>query len=549
MRFGPLSVGEAEGAILAHSVRQSGVALKKGHRLTGDDCALLQRVGMSKVTVARLGPGDVHEDDAAYQIAQAAAGAHIFAEAPATGRSNLYAQRAGLLSVNKALVDQLNQIDPAITLATLNEAAFAEEGRMVATVKIIPFAVDQTHVTTALATTEEHGAALTVSPFQPLRVALISTTLPGLKPQMIDKTVRVLKERLAPAEAPLVHEAIVPHGRAELASALHEAQKGQPELIVIFGASAIVDRGDVIPAALTEAGGQVIHVGMPVDPGNLLLLGTLAGVPVLGAPGCARSPKENGFDWILHRLLAGIDVTPHDIMGMGVGGLLMDIVSRPRPREAHLIEAAFDAAPHCSAVILAAGRASRMGGPNKLLAEFGGVPQIRRIVIAALDSKAGEVIVVVGHQSERIRAALAGLKVSFAANPDYAEGLSTSLRVGIEATSTDAHAALVILSDMPQVTTTHLNALIDAYQPEKGAHIALAAVDGKRGNPVLWSRRFFPDLRQLTGDMGARHLLATYAESVVEVEIGTAAAVDIDTPQALMAAGGVLPDEKTSTDR
>src|SRR5262249_57563189 len=105
------------------------------------------------------------------------------------------------------------------------------------------------------------------------------------------------------------------------------------KLVLIFGASAIPDRRDVIPAAIEAAGGNVEHFGMPVDPGNLMLIGSAAGRAVLGAPGCARSPKENGFDWILARLLCGLPVRRSDITGMGVGGLLMEIVTRPQPRE------------------------------------------------------------------------------------------------------------------------------------------------------------------------------------------------------------------------
>src|SRR5213075_1554595 len=105
-----------------------------------------------------------------------------------------------------------------------------------------------------------------------------------------------------------------PHEQAALKSALAEVLRDGAELVIVFGASAIADRRDVIPAALEAAGGKVEHFGMPVDPGNLLLIGSLAGKPVIGAPGCARSPKENGFDWVLHRLLANVPVTRVDIV-------------------------------------------------------------------------------------------------------------------------------------------------------------------------------------------------------------------------------------------
>jgi molybdenum cofactor cytidylyltransferase len=153
---------------------------------------------------------------------------------------------------------------------------------------------------------------------------------------------------------------------------------------------------------------------MPVDPGNLMLVASAQGKPVLGAPGCARSPKENGFDWILMRLLAGLPVAREDITGLGVGGLLMEIVTRPQPREKDKVETAKPIA----AVVLAAGRSTRMGAVNKLIADIGGKPLVRIAAEQALASKARPVIVVTGHQRERIENALKGLDVTFAHNPD-----------------------------------------------------------------------------------------------------------------------------------
>jgi molybdenum cofactor cytidylyltransferase len=279
-------------------------------------------------------------------------------------------------------------------------------------------------------------------------------------------------------------------------------------------------------------GGSIEHFGMPVDPGNLMLIGNAHGRPVLGAPGCARSPKENGFDWVLMRLLAGLPVSREDITGMGVGGLLMEIVTRPQPRE----EPVIDKGRSFAAVILAAGRSTRMGGPNKLLAEITGKPLARIAAEAALESRARPVIVVTGHQGETVRSALSDLPLEFVDNPDFADGLSTSLRTGIAALPSDIDGAVVLLADMPQVDSALIDKLIAAHDPEKGALIAVPVLDGKRGNPVLWSKRFFPELTALEGDVGARHLIGKYGEAVVEVPVtGAAALTDIDTPDALKA--------------
>jgi molybdenum cofactor cytidylyltransferase len=331
MRFGPLAVDEAVGALAAHSLRADGAVIRKGATISAEDAARLKAAGIETITAVRLDPGDVGEDQAALRLARAVAGAEVRVEKPFTGRSNLYATRAGLLMIDKDVVDSLNGIDEAITFATLPAYKPVVQGEMIGTVKIIPYAVAGAVLQAGLAVAAR-GAALAVAPYARGRVGAISTLTPGLKPSVVAKTIRVLGERLAPSGATLVAQAMTPHETAPLAEALTLQVESGAELVVVFGASAIADRRDVIPAAIEQAGGEIEHFGMPVDPGNLLLVGRIGTTPVIGAPGCARSPKENGFDWVLQRLLAGIPVTRADITALGVGGLLMEIVSRGQPR-------------------------------------------------------------------------------------------------------------------------------------------------------------------------------------------------------------------------
>ena len=232
------------------------------------------------------------------------------------------------------------------------------------------------------------------------------------------------------------------------------------------------------------------------------------------------------------RLLAGLPVSRADITGMGVGGLLMEIVTRPQPRS----EPAPEKGRNIAAVVLAAGRSTRMGAINKLIAEIGGKPLVRIAAEQALASRAAPVIVVTGHERARVEAALKGLPVRFAHNADYAEGLGTSLKAGIAAVPADADGAIVCLGDMPQVDSPLIDKLIAAFDPERGALVVVPSIDGRRGNPVVWSRRFFNDLMSIPGDIGARHLIGSYAEAVVEVPVaGDAALTDVDTPESLSA--------------
>ena len=538
MKFGAVAAKDALGGTAVHTIRQGTLVLKKGTLIGAAEVAALQAAGIKDIVVARLEPGDVSEDTAAAEIAKAVAGDGVHIDRAFTGRANLFARTAGVLVVDKDAIDRLNRVDEAITLATLQAYKPVVAGEMIATVKIIPFAVSGTARDAALA-----GLArplLRVAPYRVRKVGVVSTVLPGLASKVIEKMLKITAERLNLAGATIIAERRVPHERAALARALDEVLKAGAELAIVFGASAIADRRDVIPAALQSIGGHIEHFGMPVDPGNLLMIGDAGGRPVLGAPGCARSPKENGFDWVLMRLLAGLKVPRQDITGLGVGGLLMEIVTRPQPRA----EATPEKGRNIAAVVLGAGRSSRMGGPNKLLAEIGGRPLLRIVVEAALKSRARPVVVVTGHQRERVEAALEGLPIKLVHNPNYAEGLGTSLKAGIAALAAEVDGAIVCLGDMPQVDSAMIDRLIGALDPDNGALVAVPSIDGKRGNPVVWSRRFFPDLMAVEGDVGARYLIGRYPEAVVEVPLnGTAALTDVDTPEALEAVKAEL--EKT----
>jgi len=304
----------------------------------------------------------------------------------------------------------------------------------------------------------------------------------------------------------------------------------------------VVDRLDVLPAAVVEAGGRVDHFGMPVDPGNLLFIGKALGLPVVGMPGCARSPKLNGFDWVLWRLLAGIEVTARDVMLMGPGGLLKEISERGQLRgnQNGAAKAAAPKAaarePRVGALILAAGSSRRMGAENKLLADIGGKPMISHIANAVAGADVAGVTVVTGHEADLVKAALGdvGLEADCVHNPDYGDGLSTSLRAGVAALSDDLDGVVICLGDMPLVSSDDINKLIRAFDPIEGRAICVPVSGRKRGNPVLWAKSFLAEMAAVSGDVGARHILEQHADQVFEVPVtGEGVLMDIDTPERL----------------
>ncbi|WP_417699637.1 molybdopterin-binding protein [Pseudophaeobacter sp.] len=336
MKFGAVPVAKAEGAILAHSM-QAGqppyenalrYRIAKGTRLTAQHLADLAAAGHAQITVARLEAGDLHEDAAALALAQAlvpdAAGLGLRISGAGAGRVNLYALAAGLVRLNPAALEAVNAVDPMITIATVPDYHRVDADGMIATIKIISYGVGAETVKQAGAGA---AGALRVLPPVFTSASLIETSVSQEIPS--DKGRRSMAGRLQRMGLELSDRVVVPHQEMELAAALAAAPG---EVLLILTGSATSDPMDVAPEALRRAGGSVTRFGMPVDPGNLLFIGALQGKPVIGLPGCARSPALNGADWVLERVLCGCRVGSADIAAMGVGGLLKEIPTRPMPR-------------------------------------------------------------------------------------------------------------------------------------------------------------------------------------------------------------------------
>lgn len=325
MKFGKVATTDATGSLLAHSVALPTERLRKGVRLEAAHITALLDAGISEITVAQLADTDVDENTAAAALAQALLAEHpnLTATKAFTGRVNLLADGPGVALLNVAALEAMNAVHPMITLATVPAFQQMRKGGMVATIKIISYAVDRDDL--ALACAAGNSAVAMATP-QITDATLIISEIDG---GAGDKGRKAIADRLAALDVTLADVVRVPHEPAALSQAIAGSTTA---LTLILTGSATSDIDDVAPQALRDAGGHVARFGMPVDPGNLLFLGDLKGKSVIGLPGCARSPALNGADWVLSRVVCGIDVSARDIAGMGVGGLLKEIATRPQPR-------------------------------------------------------------------------------------------------------------------------------------------------------------------------------------------------------------------------
>lgn len=326
MKFGTVPLSEAGGAILAHSIALDDGPLRKGTELGPDEIARAAASGIESVTVARLEDDDMSEDEAAKAVGKVFSNEGLKLGPVFTGRVNLIAAKAGVIQVDGHAIHAMNAIDEGLTVATLPDLCRVEEDQLVATVKVIPYGLPKAPVEAGIAALGT--APIRLHPFRGGRARLILTRTPGFKEGLLAKGEEVVRARVEALNYTLDSVETVAHAEDAIVAALG----AEADLILILGASATSDRHDVAPAAVVRAGGTIARFGMPVDPGNLLFLGELRGTPVVGLPGCARSPALNGVDWVLERLSAGLTVTSDDIAAMGVGGLLKEMQGRPQPR-------------------------------------------------------------------------------------------------------------------------------------------------------------------------------------------------------------------------
>jgi molybdenum cofactor cytidylyltransferase len=508
MKFGPVLIDEAEGAILTHSIGLPSCRLQKGHVLSAEDIQKFRNAKIYTLTVARLEPDDVAEDVAARRLATAIVHRDMELVEAVGGRINLIARSYGILTYDTARLNALNAVHESLTVAALPPHVAVEPGRMVATIKVIPLSVPEEVLRCAETCATDFG--FEVVDVKPCDVGLIQTVLPGTSEKVLDKTSRVTTQRLQELRSKVVREDRCDHQVEKLAETIQMQISAGVELVLVVGASAVIDRRDVIPTAIETCAGTVEHFGMPVDPGNLMLLASVGDIPVLGVPGCARSPKKNGFDLVLRRLLCGLPVSADVIMAMGAGGLLKEIAERPMPRSRELADRR--SRKHRVYILVLAATDT----PGFWITTHG-VPNIARVADAASKSAGQGIYVVTGEREKDVSTAISDYPVSYAFNPSFNEGISTSLRRGLSALPADADAAIICLGNDPAPSPSVINALICAFDPENGQAICMSMRNGKRVNPMLIGRRFFAELHELEGDIGARYLVGAYPAEVVEV--------------------------------
>ena len=532
MKFGRVPVDQAEGKVLAHSMVVHKKRWKKGRILSRLDVDVLQGIGVETVVAATLNSDDIDEDSAAEALARTLAGPGVRIRPAATGRCNLYAEHRGLLRLNADHVNRINSVSEIFTVGTLRPFSIVYKDELLVTIKIIPYAVSRDALNDVISVSGQGYPPVSVCEFKAMKIGLIQTKNDSFNTKLLQKGLEMLGTRVEQLGSEIVAHATCEHHENRVTESIQQLVSKELDMILLLGASAIQDREDVIPKGIVNAGGRIEHFGMPMDPGNLLLVAQLGRMPILGLPGCVRSPKRNGFDFVLERLVAGLEVRSEEVMNMGVGGILSEGPRRPE-RRTQMADQVKPESKRIAAIILAAGQSRRMGKDNKLLMKLGNNSVIRTVVDNVGNAQIDDIILATGHDRELIENEIKDKNLTIAHNPEFVGGLSTTLRTALAALPQNVSGVLVCQGDMPFVQSSHINSLIQAFDPLAGRNICVPTHRGKRGNPVLWDRRYIPEMMEVRGDVGAKHIIGEYEEFVKEIAIDDPAVLtDLDTPEA-----------------
>ena len=531
MKFEERAIKDSEGWTLAHSIKCGPKRVSKGTLITNALISELLAASVEKAQVFLLERGDLDENQAAKLAAKSITGSGLRVELAGRGRANIISTQDGLFMPGDA-IDAVNITDDAFSAASLASHTPVRAGQLVATIKLVPYGLPAGKLDNIRRTKVQ----LVVKSFQEFSATLLVTG-----ETLNERTIASLTSRIERVKGQLKIHPPIPHNKFSVTTALEKAKREGQNLILMLGASAISDERDIFPAALCDAGGDLIKLGMPADPGNLLMLGKLGGQTVIGLPGCARSPALNGFDWVLERFAAQEPLDAQVITKMGTGGLLKEPVGRTIPRSTKAGQPISQEQTIAAAVVLAAGKSSRSQNAHKLLSMLGGKTVVRTTVDILLAVKGLSVLVVTGYRAQEIQESLPAKRVSVVHNSNFEQGMGTSLAAGIKKLEGNVKYAFVCLGDMPFVQLSTLEKMLVTAGETKGTVILVPTFHGKRGHPVLWHQSFFTDLKQLRGDAGGKKILRDNFEKIVEVPVDDPGIlIDLDTPE-MLAQFGVMP--------
>ncbi|HAU32492.1 MAG: Molybdenum cofactor cytidylyltransferase [Desulfotomaculum sp. 46_296] len=325
MQAKTVNLEDAVGRILSHDLTKivrgkfKGPAFRKGHLICREDIEELLKMGKENVYVLELAEDELHEDDAGIRLGAAAAGAGIKCCQPKESRVSLFAEYAGLLKINLAVLEAVNDL-PEVVLSTLPNNTPVIKGEMVAGTKVIPLAVKEDIIISAEKICRESGGILRIAPYQKLKAAVIVTGSEVYSGRIKDEFGPVLKEKIESFGSTVDEIEYAPDNAQEISRLINGAIDRGAEIVLVSGGMS-VDPDDVTPLGIRLSGAVIEKYGAPVLPGAMFLLAYKKDAAVLGVPACGMFFRTTVLDIVLPRLFTKEKVKKYDLVALAHGGL------------------------------------------------------------------------------------------------------------------------------------------------------------------------------------------------------------------------------------
>ena len=329
MIFKKISIFESKGYLLTASIfihsNKKKIKLSKGTEIDQKIVNLLNDNNIKHIYCAKLTKDELDENQAAYQISNRLISnkRNFYLHNLMTGRVNLKSRIDGLFFYDENQLIEINNISNDVGIGALRPFSRVKQNQTLVTTKIMPYGVPKS----ILKTFQKLGKnCFKILPFKKFKIDIIQTFNDSTKISILDKTKKITEDRLKNCGIDCIKEFRTFHDKNNIDKSLKKSLKNNADLILIFGVNAIADKDDLIPSVIKDNDGKVIRFGMPVEPGNLVLISTVKynnkNKYIIGMPGCAKSPKENGVDWIIWRILTGLKIDNKIISKMSIGGLI-----------------------------------------------------------------------------------------------------------------------------------------------------------------------------------------------------------------------------------
>ncbi len=534
MQVNEVKVFEAEGLILANDIELKSSIIKKGTKLSSSNISSLKLAGLETISCYKPNKNDIDAKTAIGMVAAAITGNNTAYILNDDGYCHIFAEKNGIIDIDEVRINRFNNSHPDIFINTIKKDEIVKKDDLLAVIRIIPYLINIDEVNNTIHTNTGQGSLISVADFNIKTTTLIQTTMPDTEEQLTSSTKIYLEELLLKADCKLKSDIKCEHNSEDIANSIYTAINQGAEFIIISPAKPTYGKSDIIPTALKESAIDIYKIHIPVETGfDTILAYKGKRIPVIQIPHNYHLGNNDTINKLICKLISKQKFNIEDITQLGFGSLSIksNITNKTKSELLSGTSTKAKGKSTIAAIILAAGRGTRMGGNNKLLHEINDEPLFLQSIKSALKSKASPIIVVTGFEADRTEEYLRAYDVVILRNTGYKMGIKTSIDLALSSLPHSVDGALLIPADMPGITTEHIDKLIKSFKPNKKEALCISEFEGVKKNPILWPRNLFADANLIPDNSHLRPVFLEHTDYTKAVKTKNELdIIDINTP-------------------